>query len=163
MNIDYINQVIKGLVEALEATVEWIDAVPSNVRATLPTMPGFDYDWVQDTLGKGKSALVEVASTAPVDRNSVLEEAAELASEMNSHGQFIAEKIRELKEAASAAPAEMVSRKAYICKGCTVVYADEPVTRCDCMPTKQEWIEGTILYRSASAAPPAIAPSAASQ
>lgn len=39
-------------------------------------------------------------------------------------------------------------RKAYICKGCDGVYADSPVTQCDCMPVVQEFFEGTITYSS---------------
>lgn len=32
------------LLEALEAALEWIDAVPADT--VLPAMPGFDRDWV---------------------------------------------------------------------------------------------------------------------
>jgi hypothetical protein len=35
---------------ALEATLEWIDAVPKNISDRLPTMPGFDRDCVNDLL-----------------------------------------------------------------------------------------------------------------
>lgn len=34
--------------EALHATLEWIDAVPSDT--VLPTMPGFDRDWMNGLL-----------------------------------------------------------------------------------------------------------------
>ena len=37
-------------------------------------------------------------------------------------------------------------RKAFICAACDGVYADQPVSRCDCMPEKDEFIEGTISY-----------------
>jgi len=40
------------LLEALEAALKWIDAVPMDVQ--LPTMPGFDRDWVNSTIAKAK-------------------------------------------------------------------------------------------------------------
>lgn len=40
----------KQIIEALNAAMEWIDAVPSDTK--LPTMPGFDRDWV-DNVRKG--------------------------------------------------------------------------------------------------------------
>ncbi len=50
-----------------------------------------------------------------------------------------------------AAPvSQQTVRKAYICKSCDGVYADQPVTHCDCMPDKQEYIEGVIAYPSAA-------------
>jgi hypothetical protein len=42
------------LVNALEASLEWIDAVPADMP--LPTMPGFDRDHVNDVLAVAKSA-----------------------------------------------------------------------------------------------------------
>jgi len=45
-----------------------------------------------------------------------------------------------------------VTRKAFICMGCEGVYADEPVTACDCcidldLPKGAKWwIEGEITY-----------------
>ncbi|HFF8937689.1 hypothetical protein [Serratia marcescens] len=38
------------LLEALQAAMEWIDAVPQDVQ--LPTMPGFDRDWVDGIIAK---------------------------------------------------------------------------------------------------------------
>lgn len=38
------------LLSALQAALEWIDAVPSDV--VLPTMPGFDRDWVDQVIDK---------------------------------------------------------------------------------------------------------------
>lgn len=38
------------LLEALQAALSWIDAVPNDV--TLPTMPGFDRDWVDGVISK---------------------------------------------------------------------------------------------------------------
>lgn len=38
------------LLEALQAAMEWIDAVPQDVQ--LPTMPGFNRDWVDGIITK---------------------------------------------------------------------------------------------------------------
>ena len=38
-----------------------------------------------------------------------------------------------------------VIRKAFICAGCEGVYADDPVSSCDCLQST-EWIEGQIIY-----------------
>lgn len=52
-------------------------------------------------------------------------------------------------------PAEPVKkRKAFICPNCEGVYADQPVSQCDCMPEKDEFIEGTITYPSPAAPQP---------
>lgn len=42
-----------ALVEALEAALAWIDAVPTD--AQLPSMPGFDRDDVDDLLARAKA------------------------------------------------------------------------------------------------------------
>lgn len=38
------------LIEALQCALEWIDAVPTDMVATLPAMPGFDRDDVDELL-----------------------------------------------------------------------------------------------------------------
>jgi len=38
------------LLEALQAALEWIDAVPSDT--SLPAMPGFDREWVNQVISK---------------------------------------------------------------------------------------------------------------
>lgn len=38
------------LLEALQAALEWIDAVPGDTP--LPAMPGFDRDWVNEVISK---------------------------------------------------------------------------------------------------------------
>jgi hypothetical protein len=40
------------LLEALEAALEWIDAIPNDFQ--LPAMPGFDRDWVDSIIAKAK-------------------------------------------------------------------------------------------------------------
>ena len=41
---------VPELLEVLQAAMEWIDAVPQDVQ--LPTMPGFDRDWVDGIINK---------------------------------------------------------------------------------------------------------------
>ncbi len=43
---------IKELQSALSAALEWIDAIPKDVAAKLPTMPGFDRDWAENLLDR---------------------------------------------------------------------------------------------------------------
>ncbi|EMY7658060.1 TPA: hypothetical protein KUN82_003705 [Serratia marcescens] len=45
-------QRIAGLQEVAVALREWIDAVPDEVAASLPTMPGVDRDWVDSIIGE---------------------------------------------------------------------------------------------------------------
>lgn len=45
----------RQLVEALEAALAWIDAVPSETVASLPVMPGFDRDEVDELVSKVKA------------------------------------------------------------------------------------------------------------
>jgi len=42
----YLRNHIENLQEALGLTLEWIDTVPQDT--ILPTMPGFDRDWVDE-------------------------------------------------------------------------------------------------------------------
>lgn len=42
----------RKLREALDAALDWIDAVPEEVVASLPAMPGFDRDYVNDILAR---------------------------------------------------------------------------------------------------------------
>ena len=44
--------VIKQLIEVLDAQQEWIDAVPEDTA--LPAMPGFDRDWANGVLEQAK-------------------------------------------------------------------------------------------------------------
>lgn len=56
--------------EALRAALEWIDAVPAEIVASLPPMPGFDRDWA-DGLADGGGhilAMLERASKVPSAR-----------------------------------------------------------------------------------------------
>lgn len=40
----------KDLRTALQAALEYIDALPADTVAALPGMPGFDRDWVDELL-----------------------------------------------------------------------------------------------------------------
>lgn len=71
---------------------------------------------------------------------------------------IVISKARQALAAANAAEAKLVpkgqtTRKAFICKSCEGVYADQPVTQCDCMPDKDEFIKGIISYPAALPAP----------
>ena len=55
-------------------------------------------------------------------------------------------KARKRKPAAAVGSTRLVRRKAFICKACGGVYADEPVTQCDCMPEKNEFYAGELSY-----------------
>lgn len=48
---------VNELRQALRAALEWIDAVPADVAASLPTMPGFSRDWVEDLLSGVREPL----------------------------------------------------------------------------------------------------------
>lgn len=41
---------VKELKAVAEAALAWIDAVPAEVRESLPAMPGFDRDWADETI-----------------------------------------------------------------------------------------------------------------
>lgn len=40
----------------------------------------------------------------------------------------------------------MMKRKIFVCAHCQCIYADAPVTECDCQPGANEFIEGTAEY-----------------
>jgi hypothetical protein len=41
----------------------------------------------------------------------------------------------------------LIERKAFICTGCEGVYADKPVSSCDCCIPNATFLEGRIVYR----------------
>ncbi|BEM64202.1 hypothetical protein SME23J_32290 [Serratia marcescens] len=47
-----------SLQEVAVAMREWIDAVPSEVAASLPTMPGVDRDWVDEVIDACRAAML---------------------------------------------------------------------------------------------------------
>lgn len=52
--VRHIEQHGVDLLTALEAALEWIDAVPRDVVANLPTMPGIDRDWIANVINAAK-------------------------------------------------------------------------------------------------------------
>lgn len=48
-------ELISELLSALRAALKWIDAVPATTQ--LPTMPGFDRDWVDSVVEKADSCF----------------------------------------------------------------------------------------------------------
>lgn len=48
----YSQGYVSALLDVAIALREWIDAVPDEVAASLPTMPGVDRDWVDSVIGK---------------------------------------------------------------------------------------------------------------
>lgn len=51
-----------------------------------------------------------------------------------------------IKREPAPAPAPQTVRKVFVCASCEGVYMDEPVSECDCMPEKNEFIESTLSY-----------------
>jgi hypothetical protein len=48
------------LYEALQWALEWIDAVPKEVAAALPPMPGFSRDHVEQVMAKARNEIAQV-------------------------------------------------------------------------------------------------------
>lgn len=42
----------------------------------------------------------------------------------------------------------LIERKVYVCKSCEGVYADVPVSKCDCTDEIPQYYEGIILYKT---------------
>ena len=45
---------IKELVYVVNALLEYIDAIPSDIAATFPAMPGIDRDFIDNILNKSR-------------------------------------------------------------------------------------------------------------
>ncbi len=52
--------------------LDYIDAIPKDVVATLPAMPGFDRDWAENVLAGGVPDEV-LEQAAPVDRSFTID------------------------------------------------------------------------------------------
>lgn len=46
-----------ALLSVARAALEWIDAVPSDIVADLPAMPGFSRDWADEVINTAEQAL----------------------------------------------------------------------------------------------------------
>ena len=55
---------------------------------------------------------------------------------------------------------KLIRRKAYVCVYCEGVYADEPVTSCDCVNGPPSFHEGEITYFTPDAPPAPTEPPA---
>ncbi|ELY2818894.1 hypothetical protein SMC58_002789 [Cronobacter dublinensis] len=53
------------IAQVARAALDYIDALPSDVVARLPTMPGFDRDWAENALRKEREAAVPVGFIHP--------------------------------------------------------------------------------------------------
>lgn len=49
------------LLELAKAQREYIMALPEDVVASLPAMPGFDGDWAEETISEAEKALADVS------------------------------------------------------------------------------------------------------
>lgn len=50
-------KLIKEMLELIDAQKEYIMALPADVVAKLPTMPGFDGDWADDVVHKAQQVI----------------------------------------------------------------------------------------------------------
>ena len=50
------------LAKVARAALDWIDAVPAEIAASLPTMPGFDRDWAEEAIKEADSVSEDVES-----------------------------------------------------------------------------------------------------
>ena len=74
-------------------------------------------------------------------------------------GVFTAAQVQAMLPAALIAPERVnAPRKVYICKSCEGVYADAPVSSCDCMPGKNEFYEGHVIFSTQPPSGPAHEP-----
>lgn len=55
-----MNTLSNEIAQVARAALDYIDALPSDVVAKLPTMPGFDRDWAENALRKMREAVVPV-------------------------------------------------------------------------------------------------------
>ncbi|EPN1652009.1 hypothetical protein [Cronobacter dublinensis] len=60
-----MNTISNEIAQVARAALDYIDALPSDVVARLPTMPGFDRDWAENALRKEREAAVPVGFIHP--------------------------------------------------------------------------------------------------
>lgn len=63
---------INEVVCVARAALDYIDALPKDVVASLPAMPGFDRDWAENVLAAGVPDDV-LEEAAPIDRRYMLD------------------------------------------------------------------------------------------
>lgn len=62
----------KELNSVARAALDYIDALPKDVVASLPAMPGFDRDWAENVLAGGVPSDV-LEQVAPIDRRFMVD------------------------------------------------------------------------------------------
>lgn len=58
--------------EVARAALDYIDAIPAEIAATFPVMPGFDRDWAENVLAGGVPDDV-LEQVAPIDRRYMVD------------------------------------------------------------------------------------------
>lgn len=58
--------------EVARAALDYIDAIPADIAATFPVMPGFDRDWAENVLAGGVPDDV-LEQAAPIDRSYMVD------------------------------------------------------------------------------------------
>lgn len=62
----------KELIAVARAALDYIDAIPPEIAASFPVMPGFDRDWAEEVLAAGVPSEV-LEEAAPIDRTYMLD------------------------------------------------------------------------------------------
>lgn len=63
---------LKELAEVTRAVLDYIDAIPAEIAATFPVMPGLDRDWAENVLAGGVPDDV-LEHAAPIDRRYMVD------------------------------------------------------------------------------------------
>jgi len=66
------NANVKEAGEVARAALDYIDAIPAEIVATFPVMPGFDRDWAEKVLAGGVPGDV-LEQAAPIDRHHMVD------------------------------------------------------------------------------------------
>lgn len=66
------NANLKEAGEVARAALDYIDAIPAEIAATFPVMPGLDRDWAENVLAGGVPDDV-LEQTAPIDRSYMVD------------------------------------------------------------------------------------------
>ena len=68
------------LLEVTEAMRDYIDAIPDDVAAKLPAMPGFDRDWADNVILEEKSKKKATGSAIAPTARALAERSADPSS-----------------------------------------------------------------------------------
>lgn len=114
---------VSEIVAVARAAIDYIDALPKDVVASLPTMPGFDRDWAENAIAD--SVLDESVSSKLENEN--IERGL---INMNN-----IEHIRQLEAKIAGLEYKLIgSEEVHVwqCPSCLARYFTE-ISRCDCM------------------------------